>query len=103
MALYEELEVAGQKYLLVHAGIADFDASVSLDEYMPEDFITTPLDPEREYYPDTITVAGHTSTEKYGEAGKIYRTENAILVDCGASFGGKLGCIRLEDGEEFYV
>ena len=45
MALYEEATVRGKKYLLVHAGIADFDPDVSPDEYMPEDFISTPLDP----------------------------------------------------------
>ena len=48
MALYEEVEVKGQKYLLVHAGIADFDEDLDLDDCMPEDFISEPLDFNRE-------------------------------------------------------
>ena len=99
MALYEETQIGSQKYLLLHAGIADFDADTPLEDYMPEDFISESLDSKREYYPDVITVAGHAPTE----SGKIERTDYAILVDCGAEYGGTLGCIRLEDGEEFYV
>ena len=38
LALYEEVTVKGQKYLLVHAGIADFDPDTDLEDYMPEDF-----------------------------------------------------------------
>ena len=32
MSLYEEVEVKGKKYLLVHAGIADFDEDLDLDD-----------------------------------------------------------------------
>ena len=37
------------------------------------------------------------------EHGKIYRGEYGILVNCGVAFGEPLGCLRLEDGKEFYV
>ncbi len=103
MALYEEVEVGGKKYLLVHAGIADFDAAVSLDEYMPEDFISEPLDPNGKYYDDTTIIAGHTPTQELGGNGKIFYTDSAIFIDCGAENGDNLGCLRLEDGREFYV
>ena len=53
MALYEEVTVKGKNYLLVHAGISDFDPDANLDEYMPEDFITEPLDPDAKYFDDT--------------------------------------------------
>lgn len=105
MSLYEEVTVKGKKYILVHAGIADFDADTPLDDYMPEDFISEPLDPDKKYFDDATVIAGHTPTYEIdgAENGKIYRGEYGILVDCGAAFGEPLGCLRLEDGKEFYV
>ena len=35
--------------------------------------------------------------------GFIYQANNHIAIDCGCVFGGRLGCIRLEDMKEFYV
>ena len=35
--------------------------------------------------------------------GRIYKANGHIAVDCGAGHGLCLGCIRLEDSEEFYV
>ena len=105
MTLYEEVEVRGKNYLLLHAGIADFDEDTPLDDYMPEDFVTEALDPDARYFDDVTVIAGHSPTYEVAgaEAGKIYRGEYGILVDCGAAFGEPLGCLRLEDGKEFYV
>lgn len=100
MALYEEVTVKGKNYLLVHAGIAEFDAMVSLDEYMPEDFISTPLDPEAEYYEDTTVIVGHTPTSELGGKDKILRAPSGnIFINCGET----LGCLCLDTNEEFYV
>jgi serine/threonine protein phosphatase 1 len=106
MALYEEVEVKGKKYLLVHAGIADFDEDLDLDDCMPEDFISEALDFDREYFEDTTLIVGHvpTSNIEGAQAGKIYRSDkNSIAIDCGAAFGEALGCLCLENGKEFYV
>lgn len=105
MTLYEEAQVRGKKYLLVHAGIADLDADTPLEDYMPEDFISEPLDPDRPYFEDVTVIAGHTPTYEVDgcENGRIYHGEYGILIDCGAAFGEPLGCLRLEDGKEFYV
>ena len=105
MTLYEEVSAGGKKYLLLHAGIADFDESTPLDDYQPEDFISEAIDPDRKYFDGVTIVAGHTPTYMIEGAtkGKIYRTDSAILVDCGAAFGETLGCVRLEDGKEFYA
>ena len=104
MALYEELTVKGQKYLLMHAGIADFDPDAELDEYMPEDFITEALDPDAKYFDDTVIVVGHTYTGELGKAGKIYHAPSGnIFIDCGGDLGETIGCLRLDDGKEFYV
>lgn len=105
MTLYEEVEAGGKDYLLLHAGIADFDENTPLDDYQPEDFISEPLDLDRKYFDGVTIVAGHLPTYMVEGAtkGKIYRTDSAVLVDCGAAFGETLGCIRLEDGKEFYA
>lgn len=98
LSLYEEIEIKGKKYLLVHAGIADFDADTPLDDYMPEDFISEPIDPDRSYFEGVTVIAGHVP-----QKGKIVRTDHCILVDCGAAFEGVLGCLCLENGREFYI
>ena len=90
----------GRKYLLLHAGITEFDPMVSLDEYMPEDFISTPLDPDAEYYENTTLVVGHTPTSELGSANKIFHAPNGnLFINCEDS----LGCLCLETNEEFYV
>ncbi len=105
MSLYEELEVKGQKYLLVHAGIADFDEELDLDDCMPEDFISEELDLEREYYSDKIIIVGHrpTYTVEGADKGMIFYGEGSILIDCGAAYDEALGCLCLENGKEYYV
>ena len=105
MSLYEEVEVGGKRYLLLHAGIADFDPDTPLEDYMPEDFIREPLDPNTPYFDDVTVIAGHVPTYTLPDAqkGKIYRGEGCILIDCGAAFDEPLGCLCLENGREFYV
>lgn len=99
LALYEEVNAGGQTYVLVHAGIADFDPATDLDDYQPEDFIRHPADLNREYYPDKTLIVGHIPTDGHC----IVRGKSVIAIDCGVAFGGKLGCLCLETGEEFYV
>ena len=74
MSLYEEVTASGKKFVLVHAGIADFDPDSSLDDYMPEDFISEGMDPNRRYFDDATLIAGHTPTYEIdgAEKGKIY-------------------------------
>ena len=105
MSLYEEVTAGGKNYVLVHAGIADFDEDTELDDYMPEDFVSEPMDADKKYFSDATLVAGHTPTYEVAgaESGKIYHGEYGILVNCGVAFGEPLGCLRLEDGKEFYA
>lgn len=99
LALYEEVTVKGKTYLLVHAGIADFDPDADIDDYQPEDFITEPANLGTVYYEDKTLIVGHMPTE----SGKIEKSEGVIAIDCGAAEGGKLACLCLESGEEYYV
>lgn len=103
MALYEEVTVNGMKYVLVHAGIADFDPAVSLDEYMPEDFISQPIDIDTPYFEDATLIVGHKPTSVLGADSRIVHGIRVKFIDCGAAEGGALGCLCLESGEEFYV
>lgn len=99
MALYEEVTVSGQDYLLVHAGIAGYQPGDDLEDFLPEDFLDTPLDPRVELDPDKIVVAGHVPTPD----GKILRGNGCILIDSGVEQGGKLACLCLDNGKEYYV
>ncbi len=105
LSLYEEVEVKGRKYLLLHAGIADFDESTPLEDYMPEDFVSEPLDPEREYFSDVTIIAGHVPTYEFPDAdrGKIHYGEGSIFIDCGAAYGEALACLCLDNGKEYYI
>ncbi len=105
MSLYEEVEAGGKKFVLVHAGIADFDADTPLEDYMPEDFISEQQDPNKKYFPDATLISGHTPTYKIdgAEHGKIHKGDYGYIIDCGAAFGEALGAMRLEDGKKFYI
>ncbi len=99
MMLFDEIEVKGKKYVLVHAGIADYEAGSDLADYLPEDFFSEPLDAAYELIDGVTVIVGHVPTR----TGKIERGEGSIFLDCGAGEGGKLGCLCLESGEEFYA
>ena len=103
--LYEELEVNGNTFVLVHGGLVGFEEDKELDEYDIHDIIWGRCDYARQYYKDKYLVTGHTPTYNIDESckGKIYRQNNHIAIDCGAVFGGTLGCICLDTSEEFYV
>ena len=105
MSLYEEIEVNGREYVIVHAGIKNFDPDVDLDTLSPDDFIYEGLDTEREYYSDKTIIAGHVYTSELPDADKdmIYYGEGVIFVDCGSEKAGCLGCLCLDNGKEYYV
>ncbi len=102
MALYEEVTVKGKKYLLVHAGIACDGESPTLDaldSLPPEAFVTQPLDPARPLFSDVTIICGHTPTQN----GKIGYGNGSIQIDCGIEEHGKIGCLCLNNGREYYV
>lgn len=104
MTIYEEAEVKGKKYLLVHAGIEGFKKGIDLDELKPKAFFSEPLDLTKKYYDDATVIVGHTpTTEENGGDGKIFYGNGSIAIDCGEARGGTIGCLRLDDMKEFYV
>ena len=104
MTIFEEIDVKGKTYLLVHAGIAGFKKNIDLDNPKPEAFFTEPLDLAKKYFDDKTIIVGHNpTTEDNGGDGKIFYGNNSINIDCGEARGGTIGCLRLDDMKEFYV
>ena len=105
-SLYEELSVGGRDYLLVHAGLENFSPDRPPGDYALHELIFGRPDYGRPYYLDKYVVTGHTPTQAIPynpEPGRIFQRNNHIAIDCGCAFGGSLGAICLDTGEEFYV
>ncbi len=105
MALFEEITVKNDDYILVHAGIRDFREDMVLDELAPEDLIYESLDPDREYYEDKTVIVGHIHTNELPDADPdmIYYGNGSIFLDCGSDKNGTLACLCLDSGKEYYV
>ena len=78
-----------------------------MDEYTLKELVWDRPNYNRKYFEDILLVTGHTPTQLIDEnnenPGYIYKKNNHIAIDCGASFpGGRLAAICLETGEEFY-
>lgn len=103
--LYDELEVGGREYLLVHGGVGEFKEEKDIEECNLHEVIWSRCDYSKQYYKNKYLVTGHTPTYCIGKEyeGKIYMKNNHIAIDCGAAHGKPLGCICLDTLEEFYV
>lgn len=118
---FERIEVHGKRYILVHGGVTDGSEKFKKlgDLEVRDDFFMNPVDrialfchgaPE-----DTTVIFGHTTTRDinilrngtYVAPCKIWHDDkyhDKIGIDCGAAFpNGQLGCLRLDDMQEFYV
>lgn len=104
--IYEELEVNGKHYLLVHAGLGNYSPDKDMDDYTIDELVWDRADFNEKYYDDIYVVSGHTPTqliEGNPNPGKIYRANNHIAIDCGSCFkNGRIAVICLDTGEEFY-
>ncbi len=103
---YEQLEIGGQKFLLVHSGLMNFDPGRDISDYELYELVWERPDYNKPYFDDVITVTGHTPTqliEGCDTPGRIFKKNNHIVIDCGAVMGGSLACLRLDDMKEFYV
>lgn len=104
--LYKEIYADGKHYILTHAGLGNFSPQKRLEDYSLEDLAFSRTDYSKALFQDKILVTGHTPTALIPEnpkPGYIYRGNNHIAIDCGCGFGGRLGAICLDTGEEFYV
>ena len=104
LPLFEELTVRGQKFFLAHT-VPKKSKMLNFVNCRFSDFITGEPEYEKMYFEDTIIITGHIPTgfidPEY--AGRIWKGNNHIAIDCGAVFGNPLGCICLDTMEEIYV
>lgn len=102
--IYEDLEVNGRKFFLSHT-VPGKDRMQQFERLTWTEFIIGEPEYDKEYFPDTCLVTGHTPTGLIDPdcSGRICRQNNHIAIDCGAVFGSPLGCICLDTLEEFYV
>lgn len=105
------------KYILVHAGLIypKNMNNLSLEEFLSKQSIKNCLwsknhiNNEQQYKNYTV-ICGHTSTHDVeGKRGSsdpsiIVHRKGTIYIDCGCTFSdGRLGCLRLDDLNEFYI
>ena len=102
--LYEEFTLNGSRYVLVHADIAAENKDRPLEEYGIEELIFTRADYSRIYSDSYYLVTGHTPTFRIDAecAGKIYRKNRHIALDCGCIYGIPLGVYCFDTGECIY-
>ena len=105
-SMYEEIEVQGKKYLLVHAGLGDYKPGKSIEEYSLKNLVWDRADYNTQYFEDVFVVSGHTPTqfiEGNPKPGFVYRNKNHIAIDCGCSMkNGRLAAVCLDTGREYY-
>lgn len=105
-ALYGQVTVNGQEYILVHAGLDHFEESKPLDSYTIDEMIWAETEYDKVYFKDKILVTGHTPISVIlfdKTADKILKQNNHIAIDCGCGYGKNLGVLCLDTMEEFYI
>lgn len=110
LPLYKKLKMPGACCLLAHAST---EGILQFWKRSREGFLwDSSMVDRRKGIPGYVSVVGHVPTfiiRGYpGTPATIWHSPDGTLidVDCGAAFadcGGRLGCLCLETGEEFYV
>lgn len=102
--LYAAVSAGGKDFLLVHSGLGNFSSERKLSVYEPDELLWHRPAPGERYFPDVITILGHTPTGYlFGEKGKMFRTDTWIDIDTGAAGGGSPMLLRLDDLKAFYM
>lgn len=105
--LFQRLDYGGKHYLMVHAGLEEHCRKNTVMESVPElELLWSHIGIDDNPFPDTAMIVGHTPTFLYGNQyeNHILLSEHGMIhIDCGCVYGRTLGCIRLNDMQEFYV
>ncbi len=101
--LYETVSAGGRDYILVHAGLGEFDPKKHIEEYAEEDLLWNWPEITDVYYKKVTTVFGHRPTFTFGDeyADKTVKTDTWIDIDTGAGYGHEPVLLRLNDMKEF--
>ena len=104
LSLYEAVTVGDRDFILVHSGFDNFSPERRLRDYEPDELLWCRPAADTVYFPDALTILGHTPTGyRFGEEGKMFRTDTWIDIDTGAAGGGKPILLRLDDLQPFYA
>ena len=108
LPLYRKVKAEGRRYLMAHASTEEILRIWKRKERLLWD---TSLIDRQTGIPGYVSIVGHVPTfiiRGYPkEPASVWHSPNGriIDVDCGAAFGemgGRLGCLCLETGEEYY-
>jgi serine/threonine protein phosphatase 1 len=102
--LYEQLEVNGKEYILVHAGLGNFSPEKAMEDYTIQELLLERPDLGTRYDNGAKVIFGHTPTEFFDPSfqGREVRTPTWICIDTGAAMGNLPMLLRLEDEKAFY-
>ena len=81
-------------------------ASFSISGTDPDDYDETAFfgeNPVKTIKGFTVIVGNRDDITTFDGNTTIFRGEGYYSIDCGVERGGRLGCLRLDDGKEFYV
>lgn len=103
--LYASLRVKERDFVLVHAGLGNFDPRKPLEDYLPQELLWERPDLTVRYYPDITVIFGHTPTVFFGREyeGKALTTDTWTCIDTGCAAGNSPVLLRLDDMAEFYL
>ena len=102
--LYAAVSAGERSFVLVHSGLGNFSPEKKLSGYAPDELLWHRPVADEAFFPDVITVLGHTPTGYlFGEEGKMFRTDTWIDIDTGAAGGGAPMLLRLDDLQPFYA
>ncbi len=101
-SLYETVTVGDTTFLLTHSGGVSGDKPLS--RHTAHELTFTRCNYEQAVFddPSVWLISGHTPTPLISGKPEIYHGNRHINIDCGAVFGGRLACLRLDDRKEFY-
>lgn len=104
-----QIKTNDKDYILSHAGVeTDHNGKILLQQ--DQDFLLWAREEflyNTEIANDIVAIIGHTPTITIQSHNKdsIWHSEcgKKICIDCGATFGYNLACLRLDDMKEFYI
>ena len=103
-SIYKEITVCGRRFHLSHT-LPEYDPARNADDVPLKEFVWGEPNYDKCYDPGVTFITGHTPTKLIDPAyeGRIWQGNGHIAIDCGAAFGGRLGCLCLDTMEEYYV
>lgn len=103
--LIEEMNVNGNDYVLVHAGLEPFDENKDVFDYRLDELIFKSPNYQKQYFKNKYLITGHTPTVALdlNKKGEIIELNHHIAIDCGCVFGLNLGVFCLENHKKYYV